>query len=271
MTQEPPKEPAILLDENQVRSIVRLLAQALTPDDGRTQKVRRMMDGLSQMISADGWVFYRSRLDPQGKEPANIDYSYGGAFDDKSLAAYADYSFQVYEEPPEFQALKSLIIAGEHFTKSRQDLVPDAIWRSGRFDQHIQRMGLDTSVYSVVPLMERNGGLVSSSAVFFRKPDRPDFDPVEARVVHWVISECGPLHRDGLDVEHIDEMVSLTPRQRSVLVLLMDGLTQKQVADRLYLSTHTVGDHVKAVYRHFNVNSRAGLLRHFIQGHPTRI
>lgn len=265
------EEPSIVLDENQVRSIVRLLADALTPDDGRTPKIRRLMDGLSQMISADGWVFYRSRLDTQGGTPANIDYTYGGEFDHKSLAEYADYSLHVYEEPPEFQKLKSLVIAGDHFTLPRQGLVPDAIWRSGRFDQHIQRMGLDTFMYSLVPLMERNGGLVTSTALFFRKPGRPEFDPIDAHIVHWVISECGSLHRDGLDLEHIDELANLTPRQRTVLALLMDGLTHKDVADRLYLSTHTVGDHVKAVYRHFKVNSRAELMRRFIQGHPVKV
>lgn len=262
-------EPPIVLDENQVRAIVRLLADALTPDDGRTPKIRRLMDGLARMVSADGWLFFRSRLDPQGKEPANIDYTYGGAFDHQSLAEYADYSFQVYEEPPEFPKLKALIMAGDHFTLSRPALVPDVLWRSGRFDRHIQRMGLDAFMYSTVPLTQRNGAPLCSTALLFRKPGRPDFDPVEARIVHWVVSECGSLHREGLDIEHIEELATLTPRQRTVLVLLMDGLTQKQMADRLCLSTHTIGDYVKAVYRHFKVNSRAELMRRFIQGHPT--
>ena len=264
------EEQSEVLDEKQVRAIVRLLADALTPDDGRIPKIRRLMDGLGQMISADGWLFCRTRLDPQDKEPANIDYTYGGAFDNKALAEYADYSFHVYGEPAEFKKLNAMVRVGNHFTLPRQDIVSDDVWQSGRFDQHIQRMGLDTFIYSIVPLMERNGAVVFSSAVFFRKPGRPDFNQREAQIIHWVISECGQLHREGLDVGHIDDLANLTPRQRTVLVLLMDGLTQKQVADRLRLSTHTVGDHIKAVYRHFKVNSRAELMSRFMHGYPAQ-
>ena len=50
---------------------------------------------------------------------------------------------------------------------------------------------------------------------------------------------------------------------------LLTGDTLKEVAQKLGLSEHTVGDYVKQIYKHFSVSSRAELLAHFISnGQP---
>ena len=49
----------------------------------------------------------------------------------------------------------------------------------------------------------------------------------------------------------------LTPRQTDVLFLLLQGQTNKQIARELKLSVETVKEHVAAVLRTLNVNSRA--------------
>jgi DNA-binding NarL/FixJ family response regulator len=52
----------------------------------------------------------------------------------------------------------------------------------------------------------------------------------------------------------------LRPRLRDALRGLVRGLGEKQLAAELGLSPHTVHDYVKALYRHFGVQSRAELL-----------
>ena len=52
----------------------------------------------------------------------------------------------------------------------------------------------------------------------------------------------------------------LTPRQRQVLRELKHGRTEVQIARRLRIHYETVHSHVKAIYRHFHVHSRAKLL-----------
>jgi DNA-binding NarL/FixJ family response regulator len=42
---------------------------------------------------------------------------------------------------------------------------------------------------------------------------------------------------------------------------VVDGLTDREVADRLVLSTHTVRHHVKRVYQKLDVRSRVELTR----------
>jgi DNA-binding NarL/FixJ family response regulator len=50
---------------------------------------------------------------------------------------------------------------------------------------------------------------------------------------------------------------NLTPREREVLALIADGSTNREIADRLYLSPHTVKDHTSALYRKLGVRNRA--------------
>ena len=52
----------------------------------------------------------------------------------------------------------------------------------------------------------------------------------------------------------------LSPRQREVLICLMDGDSEKQVALRLNISQHTVHDYAKLLHTRFGVRSRGELL-----------
>jgi DNA-binding CsgD family transcriptional regulator len=52
---------------------------------------------------------------------------------------------------------------------------------------------------------------------------------------------------------------SLTPQEREVAVLAAAGLSNKQIAERLFLSHRTVGSHLRQVFPKLGVNSRAAL------------
>lgn len=50
----------------------------------------------------------------------------------------------------------------------------------------------------------------------------------------------------------------LSPRERQVIELMADGLTNKEIAARLTLSIHTVVEYVGDIYGKLHVNTRAG-------------
>jgi DNA-binding NarL/FixJ family response regulator len=50
----------------------------------------------------------------------------------------------------------------------------------------------------------------------------------------------------------------LTGREKEILHLMVDGLTAKGIADRLFLSFRTVDTHVKNIYTKLHVHSRSG-------------
>ena len=49
----------------------------------------------------------------------------------------------------------------------------------------------------------------------------------------------------------------LSPREREVLVLLASGATNREIADKLHLSPHTVKEHTGKLYRKLDVRNRA--------------
>ena len=51
----------------------------------------------------------------------------------------------------------------------------------------------------------------------------------------------------------------LTPAEKKVIELVTEGLTNPQIAERLFVSTHTVQTHMKHVFRKLKVVSRAEL------------
>ncbi|MCA8996463.1 MAG: helix-turn-helix transcriptional regulator [Planctomycetaceae bacterium] len=55
-------------------------------------------------------------------------------------------------------------------------------------------------------------------------------------------------------------VAKLSPRLRDVLTCLMEGASEKETAAHLGISVYTVHDHVKALYKRFDVASRGELL-----------
>jgi DNA-binding CsgD family transcriptional regulator len=56
-------------------------------------------------------------------------------------------------------------------------------------------------------------------------------------------------------------VTGLTDTERSVAALATHGLTNREVAERLFMSRYTVDSHLRSIYRKFGVNSRLALTR----------
>lgn len=65
-------------------------------------------------------------------------------------------------------------------------------------------------------------------------------------------------------------LTQLSEAQRRVLDLLLSGRSEKKVAAKLDLSPHTVHNHIKEIYRRFEVSSRAELLALFVSDSKLR-
>ena len=68
------------------------------------------------------------------------------------------------------------------------------------------------------------------------------------------------LKRDHPRLDHT-QLISLTPRESEVAILVVEGLSDREIADRLCLSRYTIHQYVKRTYRALGVDSRVALTR----------
>jgi DNA-binding NarL/FixJ family response regulator len=59
----------------------------------------------------------------------------------------------------------------------------------------------------------------------------------------------------GNAIPHSD--YGLTPREREVLSFLVEGLQKKQIADKMFITFHTVDKHLRSIYAKLQVPSRS--------------
>lgn len=100
-------------------------------------------------------------------------------------------------------------------------------------------------------------GVIDSLCVNRPWGDRP-FDTEDRNLVHLFQLEAQPLYAARAPRSNVRR--SLTPREKQTLALLLAGAAEKNIADQLALSLHTVHGYVKNIYAQFGVQSRAQLL-----------
>lgn len=107
---------------------------------------------------------------------------------------------------------------------------------------------------------------ISSGAVgYLLKPSPPDEIVAAIRAVQRGASPINPyiarkvlsrFNRLSPPLRSNDEY-GLSPREREILGLLVDGLTMRKIAEELAISYHTIDNHVRSVYRKLHVRSRS--------------
>jgi len=63
-----------------------------------------------------------------------------------------------------------------------------------------------------------------------------------------------------IDFERAGTRFQLTARETEVLELLCDGLSNRKISERLFISEQTVKDHVKHIFRKMKVASRSQII-----------
>jgi DNA-binding NarL/FixJ family response regulator len=77
--------------------------------------------------------------------------------------------------------------------------------------------------------------------------------------------------RKSTEQKPLTSMISLTAKELLILELLASGKALKEVAAKQGISVHTVGDHVKAIYRKLSANSRGEAIYKAVQAGIIRL
>jgi DNA-binding CsgD family transcriptional regulator len=251
------------LDLADVERIVRMISTSSDP----TVKIalhdrkRLLLEGTAELIDADMWMWSMAVLNPEvDRDVMSTGVVDGGWRDENERVA----AIRVLTDPKfNEQILGPVVDACQreaYTTFLRSDLVPDATWE--KIGKEWRETGYDANIVAVYPLKQG----VYSGVGFHRRMGKPDFGDRERAIVHVIFGQVDWLHREGSNLGAGRLALQLSPRQRQVLIYLLGGDSRKEIARKLQLSEHTVGDYLKQIYKQFSVNSRSALLAHFISG-----
>lgn len=152
--------------------------------------------------------------------------------------------------------VRNVAFAGTWRANRLCELAPPEWFESDFYDQFYRRIGARDAIWVGCPInadLELYFGL-------FRSSQQPLFVAAEAevallalRALPWFLQRY--VLGLGLDIA----TDPLTEMERRVLRQLLRGETQECIAQRMAHSQHTTHDHIKSIYRKFDVNSRATL------------
>lgn len=81
------------------------------------------------------------------------------------------------------------------------------------------------------------------------------------RIAHLLFSRLAELGRERRRDERLEQL-ALTAREIEILRLIADGLKNQEIASQLYLSVHTVKNHVHNILERLGVKSRWSAVTH---------
>ena len=73
--------------------------------------------------------------------------------------------------------------------------------------------------------------------------------------------QAAPVAFHGIQLERILDSYALSSREKEILELMLDGRSNKEIKELLFISIHTVRNHIYNIYRKLGVRSRGQLIR----------
>lgn len=257
---ETPREPLAFDD---VERIFSLLARVGDPSLSLSlvERKRKLLDEVRQLIDADVYIWSAAIPDPQQPDVMTTQLlDDGWTSEAQRVQAYKALSNPLVNQtltPFSIEAAQQM----RHVTRLRSEFLSDEWMQQHGQVWHLS--GLDYSVFTIYPLSPTS----YSGTGFHRLLGKPDFNEREQAIVHLIFKHVEWFHRRYVDPSH-NKVLLLSPRERQTLLLLLGGDTKREIAEKLGISEHTVGDYTKNIYKHFGVNSRGALQAFFMSG-PT--
>lgn len=89
--------------------------------------------------------------------------------------------------------------------------------------------------------------------------------PISPSVARHILARFKATQNISPAPELSNKIQSLTTREMEILILVSDGFTDKEIADKENVSYHTVTTHVKHIYQKLSVNTRVEAAREAIR------
>lgn len=167
---------------------------------------------------------------------------------------------------PETPLIVSPILRHGRLCYVQSDLVSRRAYCRSTFFQRYMRSFRIADLVSAVEL--RPDGIAIGLSVMRQSGERR-FSERERAMLALLATGLARLVGERLATrEHVTRS-DLPPRLRKTLDILLEGTSEKELAQRLGIAPATVHEYVMAIYRYYDVNSRSRLMAHFVRRRPT--
>lgn len=241
-----------------------LLGAVVEVANGSSELAERrqlMLESLAELVAADAGLWAWGYGRPEDANVATLAALQVG-LSIEQLSKLQEFSLSK-QSTLEFQMpLMRFLDEGGILCATRRDVICDSQWNENSWVwQSVRGIGKDAWLHSV-----RYGVKDAwSSVLMFRNVGRPEFEAPQKELLYRAIATVNWLWANQYEGQGSKTFASITPRQRTVMWMLLDGLSRRAIAEKLNISEDTVGDHIKAIYERFRVNSATELAALFLR------
>lgn len=183
-------------------------------------------------------------------------------FNDKKWAAMSHMALSPESDRLFNAPIRQRLASSSHVTVCRSLIWERDAWSQDPVvQQAFHAEGLDEWLVSVRYFQSDSW----INLTYFRELGKPEFDADDCALVHLVLGHVGWMRPRVTESIPPKSFVGLTHRQRTVMLLLLEGHSRKEIASKLGVSLHTVNDHCKEIYSRFAVNSATELAAKFLK------
>lgn len=235
------------------------------------QALQFLLEGISELIDADHsyWLSALRMAEPETADPM-LGWRPGPAFycreqpiDQQSYRR----AVKEIETGDVGESTYNHVRGAGHFRATLlRDHVSAAFFDSAHYRAYYQAAGIADTLFVVAPVN-------CDTEVYFcfnRFEGQPPFAQSQVDIASYALRSLKWFHKQVL-LSHglLIAETPLTPTEKRVMKQLLTDLTEKQIADKLGQKVDTTHKHVTAIYRKFNVNSRAALMAAWLGHQPT--
>jgi DNA-binding CsgD family transcriptional regulator len=249
----------------ELRRLLRLAGELRELPFGSPEQRRHALEGLGALVGAPVglWLDLDGFLSARPVIRNALDIGWSGVSERDVFLRYCQD--QTIAVDPSLEPI-ARTMHGPFYTPSRRQVVDDRTWYRSEHVQEFRRAArVDDFIYG--GHLTDDGDRAQGFSLHRPWGERP-FSERERRLVHAFHLECRWLYERPSPVPAA-VLAALPPRLRETLCGLARGLGEKQLADELGLSPHTVHEYVKALHRRFHASSRAELLARCRDGEST--
>lgn len=102
--------------------------------------------------------------------------------------------------------------------------------------------------------------IANLNAYYFRYVDSPYLSLIPSDITSFRFSEADRLCCEEKNLKVLEERYGITSRESEVLALLLEGLTARSIADKLFVSVPTAKSHIYRIYKKMGIHSQEELM-----------